>query len=95
MSACLLKVRARLCEVTKDCHPNMHKPDEQGVSAVVSGYHLDNAMPADPVNSCGEFIVGIARDGSQSYQCFNLADLIALARVAELGSAPASNREDG
>jgi hypothetical protein len=61
----------------------MHEPDEQGVSAVVTGYHLDNAMGNDPCNNCGEFTVGISRDGGDSYEWFNLADLIALARRAE------------
>lgn len=58
----------------------MHEPDNQGVSAVIAGYHLDNAMGDDPTRNCGEFTVGIIRgDGSREW--FNLATLIALARI--------------
>jgi hypothetical protein len=70
----------RLLEATKDCREDMHEPDEQGVSALVSGYHLDNAMGDNPFDNCGEFTVAIVQDDG-SKEWFNLATLIALARV--------------
>ena len=73
----------RLQEVTASCRPDMHEPDEQGLTAVVSGYHLDNAMGPHPADNCGEFTVGLSINGGTSYEWFNLADLIALARRAK------------
>ena len=70
----------RLLRVTRECRPDMHEPDEQGVKAVVTGNHLDNAMGDSVAGSCGEFVVTIHRDGSKS-ESFNLASLIALARI--------------
>lgn len=49
---------------------------------VVTGYHLDNAMGNEPYNNCGEFLVGIKREGwNREIEWFNLATLIALARI--------------
>ncbi len=72
----------RLTKVTVNCRPDMH--EQKNVSAVVTGYQLDNAMGDDPCHNCGEFTVGISRDGGDSHQWFNLADVIALARMARL-----------
>jgi hypothetical protein len=77
----------RLLEITKTCRPDMHEPDEQGVSAIVTGTHLDNAMGDDPYHNCCELTVGIQKrdmDGSRETEWFNLSTLIALARKAKL-----------
>ena len=82
----LTTVALGLRAYTKDCRLDMHEPDEQGVEAVVSGYRLDNAMGSDPDSNHGELTVGIKRkhdvDG-EYIGWFNLADLIALARLAD------------
>lgn len=74
----------RLNEVTFDCRDDMHEPDEQGITAVVTGYHLDNAMGYNPNDNCGEFTIGISRDNGSHYEWFNMADVIALARKAKI-----------
>ncbi len=78
----LKDILVRLLKVTAGCRTDMHEPDEQDVSAIVTGYHLDNAMGDDPHSNYGEFTVGISNDGGESYEWFNLATLIALARKA-------------
>jgi hypothetical protein len=70
----------RLLKATENCREDMHEPDEQGISAVVAGNHLDNAMGDDPADNCGEFTVAIVQDDG-SKEWFNLATLIALARI--------------
>lgn len=70
----------RLLEVTHNCRPDMHEPDEQGITAVVTGFQLDNAMGESPYDNYGEFTVGLKR-GEADREWFNLATLIALARV--------------
>ena len=72
---------------TADCRPDMHEPDEQGISARVIGDHLDNAMgllirPAAIEKGYQEFVVILMNDASEIFK-INLADLIALARHAE------------
>ena len=67
-----------------NCWEDMHEPDEQSISAIVSGFHLDNAMGDDPRINCGEFTIGLSNDGGISFMWFNLATLIALARKAKL-----------
>lgn len=79
----LAKMHQRLIEVTDGCNQIMHEPDQQGVTAVVRGDHLDNAMGDNPANNADELTIGISRDDGQSYEWFNLASLIALARMAE------------
>lgn len=60
----------------KDCRIDMHEPDEQDVSAQITGDHLDNA-------GCGpEFTVVLTRHGKK--HSINLATLIAMARLAAL-----------
>ena len=81
MDARLKAIQARLHSVTRDCRTDMHEPDEQDVSAVVTGLALDNAMGADPYHNCQELTVGITQGVRTEW--FNLADLIALARMAK------------
>lgn len=65
--------------ITANCRPDMHEPDEQGVSAEVRGNHLDNAFGA--TSQCGgEYVVTITNDLGDSYQV-TLCDLIAIARL--------------
>lgn len=78
----LFPIHEVLLQVTADCRPDMYKPDNQGLEAVVAGYYLDNAMGARPESNCGEFTVGLKKDGVTTW--FNLADLIALARKAQV-----------
>lgn len=72
----------RLLEMTDGCRDDMHEPDEQDLKASVFGDHLDNAC-ADRVtidSGYQEYIVVLKRGGRM--QKFNLANLIALARMA-------------
>lgn len=80
-----------LKHITALCRTDMHEPDEQHLKAHIVGDHLDNATG-------GLVDVDLIRSGSQEYVvCFerydeeaeeflyadiNLADLIALARMA-------------
>lgn len=62
----------------------MHEPDNNGLSAVVTGSELDNAMgDCAPADACGEYIVTIT-DAGGNVEHFSLANLIALARVADV-----------
>lgn len=74
----------RLCRKTENCRPDMHEPDEVDIYAVVTGTHLDNAMGDDPYHNCCEFTVGLGEQDGSGREWFNLADLIALARMANL-----------
>ena len=77
----------RLLIATKNCRHDMHEPDEQGITVMVSGYNFDNAMGDNPNDNCGEFTVAIVQDDG-SKEWFNLATLIALARIgAKSGEA--------
>jgi hypothetical protein len=80
-------LHARLLSATKGCRVDMHEPDEQGIKAVVVGTDLDNAMGDRPVilpSGRAEFCVAISRDDGTGTEWFNLASLIALARLAVL-----------
>ncbi len=87
----LSEIQALLLHITRDCRPDMHEPDEQGVKAHVIGDHLDNAMgnsiePFLLEQHAHELVVIIRReDHDPPLYRFNLADLIAIARKAELG----------
>lgn len=81
----------RLLAITKDCRPDMHEPDEQGIKVRVIGDHLDNAcgdyIGVEQIrNGFQEFVVIIERFDSENnfhtVDTFNLANLIALARQA-------------
>ena len=81
------KMLERLRKITKDCRDDMHEPDEQGISVIVSGYHLDNAMGDNPCDNCGEFTIAVIKNrgmSNEEWEWFNLATLIALARKARL-----------
>lgn len=79
-----------LLEFTEGCREDMHEPDEQDLSAMVIGDHLDNAFgnqlglmykpECDLVSQ--EFVVVLKRNSK--VKVFNLATLIALARKAKL-----------
>ena len=90
MVARLRSIQARLRSITHDCRTDMHEPDEQHVTAHVIGNHLDNAMGDHIVEelievNSHELVVIIQRGGEYPQRArFNLADLIALARAAEL-----------
>lgn len=76
--------------ITDGCRPDMHEPDEQGIKARVIGDHLDNAFGTKIGEQAlergyQEFVVCIERvdeGGVRYYARFNLASLIALARLA-------------
>ncbi len=86
----------RLKHVTSACRLDMHEPDEQNVKCSVIGDHLDNAsgerISVDALERrYQEFVVCLERfveDESDSKnnhfvkERFNLASLIALARLA-------------
>lgn len=75
---------ARLLAKLHNCRIDMHEPDEQEITAIVTGTHLDNAMGDNPNNNCCEFTVGIGNMDGNDREWFNLASLIALARLAKL-----------
>ena len=77
----LSHVGNRLTVLTKQCRASMRQPD---ISARVIGNKLDNAfgiaiIDTLIVNGQQELIVVLEKD--QILQLFNLADLIALARI--------------
>ena len=88
----LKPVQQELIRMTLTCRVDMHEPDEQGIEAVVVGTHLDNAIgtnfgPPQWFENTAELMVGITRTGDdyrRETRWFNLADLIALARLADL-----------
>lgn len=74
----------KLQAITAGCRVDMHEPDENDLIATISGNHLDNAMgDCNPASACGEFIVTL-QDCGGNIQHFNLASLIALARLADV-----------
>lgn len=84
----LQEMKARLDEITTGCRVDMHEPGEQGLAARVVGNYLDNASGhstrVDAITGgYQEFVVVLERDGSR--EPFNLASLIALARLAVIG----------
>jgi len=79
----------RLLAITEGCRLDMHEPDEQDLKAKVLGDHLDNAFTE---NICEESILGNYQElvvileryditGRRRVEKFNLASLIALARI--------------
>lgn len=64
-----------LRDITAGCRLDMHEPDEQGITASVTGTVFDNAgVP-------GELNLVIKRNGGGV--AFNIANLVALARAAK------------
>ncbi|MHA2063248.1 MAG: hypothetical protein ACXABY_02585 [Candidatus Thorarchaeota archaeon] len=88
----LQPVQSELVRLLDGCRVDMHEPDEQDVEAVVVGTHLDNAIgtgfgPPQWHDTTAELAVGITRykDGvGRETRWFNLADLLAIARLADL-----------
>ena len=72
----------RLLAITKGCRHDMHEPDEQGLSARIVGDELDNAFGEQETAHLGfqEIVAILTREGAGEER-FNLATLIALARV--------------
>ena len=90
MHEVLKKDLKRLKDFLKRCRPDMHEPDEEGVKAWVVGDHLDNAMgeyiSVEAVEgNHQEFVVIIEKETKDGFEKmkFNLANLIALARMAK------------
>lgn len=82
----LADVAKKLLPVTNGCRNTMHEPDEQTVSAIVVGTHLDNACGdwlniTQLMNGTQEIVVILHREEPEYHLSFNLADLIALARI--------------
>lgn len=72
---------ARLVKWTEKCRPDMHEPDNVGISAVMCGYILDNAFGgSDGQNNRGEMMLGLRHEDNDHIEWFNLANLIAMAR---------------
>ncbi len=87
----IAKSLENLLDITRGCRPDMHEPDEQGLTAIVTGLHLDNAdgnqrILVRETPEAEEIIVTLRRDqdgqGWYSQIQINLATLIALARRA-------------
>ena len=83
----------KLQAFTISCRDDMHEPDEQGISAVVLGNLLDNAMgdypevikrsyADDGPSPFMEYVVCL-KDEEGDQMWINLATLIALARKAK------------
>lgn len=64
-----------LLEITKKCRPDMHEPDEQEVDAFVVGRRFDNS------GMDTEMMVAIVNYTTGKRDDFNLASLIAMARI--------------
>jgi len=65
-----------------------HEPDEQGVSAIVTGVKLDNAFGTFQPGGCTyyqELMVHLEKDGKLALS-LNLADILALATNAGVGA---------
>lgn len=72
----------RLREFTKDCRPDMHEPDEQGISAKFGprkNRGLDNACTGEN-QDMGFWLIN---SDTKKREWFNLANIIALARRAD------------
>jgi hypothetical protein len=77
----------RMCVMTKDCRPDMHEPDEQGLSIeFVHGYGLDNACMGPPHSEpmrktdAGFWLIKNKGMACEQREWFNLACLIAVVR---------------
>jgi hypothetical protein len=85
---------ATLGDITQGCRVDMHEPDEQDLKARVVGFELDNATGSHVseeamLGGYQEFVVVLERhrDGRIDREQFNLATLIALARMADVTKA--------
>ena len=88
----LKEVHANLKNITSGCRDDMHEPDEQDLKCRIVGDHLDNACGAHVsataiVEGHQEYVICLERFQGTPIRLFvNLADLIALARLATNGS---------
>ena len=86
----LQDVLDRLLHITRGCRYNMHEPDEQGIAGRVIGTGLDNAFgehiePELLIRGAHELLLIIEReDRNPHIEVFSLADIVALARQANL-----------
>jgi hypothetical protein len=92
MDSRLTKILNGLKAVTAPCRDDMHEPDEQGLKCHVVGDHLDNACGNNVsekavVERYQEYVVCLERFDEDNRRFvreqINLADLIALARLAK------------
>lgn len=60
--------------------PDWHEPDEQGLTARVTGYQLDNAMGSDPEHNRWELLVLIEKAREDG----GLPDIVASINLATL-----------
>jgi len=82
VGTCIKEDYERLVECTKNCRNDMHSPYNQGISAVVTGINLDNSFGgSDPTKTQLEMMVGIKNEYNSHIEWFNLANLIAMARM--------------
>lgn len=80
-------ILSRLQDTTAGCQPDMRDPDQQQVYARVVGYTFNNS-DGEAFNATAlrlgyqEIVVFLSRDtpSGLAVECFNLCDLIALAR---------------
>ena len=85
----LAEIGKALREYTKDCREDMHEPDEQGFTAQFFGSKFDNAC-GNAINERAilhdyqEMVVILRQDRNLNPLVINLADLIALARKADV-----------
>ena len=75
------ELRDGLRKFTQDCRPDMHEPDESGITAKVRGKILDNAFGEGDSN---ELVVVLKNFDTKKTFEINLASLIALARRTHL-----------
>ena len=101
MGGRLKRLYDELMTVTGPCRWDMHEPDEQELKVFVVGDHLDNACGAHIdaaaiAEGYQEFVVCFKRFDADNKQFvnarINLADIIALARLA--GSEPRDEATD-
>lgn len=85
------RIKERLDAITDGCLTDMHEPDNEEIKVRIVGDHLDNAcgdfISLDAiVRGYQEYVVCFERvvDEKLVYDNFNLATLIALARLAVL-----------
>jgi hypothetical protein len=86
MNSLLSRMLKRLQVITRDCREDMHEPDEQDLELAVFDGSFDNAMMDDT-----EAYIVLHRtddEGKVTADKFNLACLIALARMAGAPKTP-------
>ncbi len=86
----LLDLHTALRKITKGCRPEMAEPDEQGVFGTAYGVGLDNTTIAHPTahsakmaDNLGNLNLGVHIMRGNDRLNVNIADLIAIARLAD------------